>query len=273
MKRQEQRDQRRRHHHAQGRARVHDAHGRGALLDGEPFRDHARGGGEAAAFARPQQQPAGGQHAEARGQGVAGAGQRPEHHDDREAPARAQGVQQPAARRVHERVGDEERRLQERELLVGDGDLPLDGLDGDGQRLPVQVADGDGRADEDGDPPAQGGTGLGSRRGSGRAHHSSTTSETAWRGSASGSVAWPPSMRTVAGASSCGELARGLELRVLLRVGRDRRAHALPGRERVAVRLVDAVVACRRASPLASGSPLTVERRRRRPGPGTSSSW
>ena len=82
----------------------------------------------------------------------------------------------------------------------------------------------------------------GLRRDSGRAHHSSTRSETAWRGRARGSVAWPPSMRTVAGASICGELARGLELRVLLLVGRDRRAHPLPGRERVAVGLVDAVV-------------------------------
>ena len=62
---------------------------------------------------------------------------------------------QPSARRVHEGVGDQEGRLQQRELLVRDGDVPLDGLDGDGQRLPVQVADGDGRADQDGDPPAQ----------------------------------------------------------------------------------------------------------------------
>src|SRR5207247_3603963 len=45
------------------------------------------------------------------------------------------------------------------------------------------------------------------------------------------------------------ELAGGLELRVLLLVRRDRRAYPLPGRERVAVAVVDAVVLDPRLAP------------------------
>jgi hypothetical protein len=97
---------------------------------------------------------------------MTGASQGPEEHDDREPPARAQDVHQLAAARVHERVGDQERGLQLRELLVADGDVGGDGQDGHGQGLAVQVADGDGDRDEQRDPPAQ-------------RHHSSTTSDTA----------------------------------------------------------------------------------------------
>ena len=177
-----------------GGARVDDAHGRRALLHREPLRHRPRRGGESAAFADAEQEPAERERADARGQPMAGAGERPEHHDDGEAPARAQDVHQLAAAGVHERVGDQERRLQLRELLVRDGDVARDRLDGHGQRLAVEVADGD-RQPRRGRRFASGA----SKRG---LHHSSTTSETAWRGRANCSVAWPFSTRSVAGASN-----------------------------------------------------------------------
>src|SRR5262249_53555749 len=73
-----------------------------------------------------------------------------------------------------------------------------DGLDGHREGQPVEVADGDGGADEHGDPPAQPGAALRARGGGRlRAHHSSTSRDRAWRGSATDTVAWPPSRRTV----------------------------------------------------------------------------
>ena len=168
--------------------------------------------------------------------------------------ARAQHVHQLAAAGVHQRVGEQERRLQQRELLVGDRDVPLDGLDGHRQRLPVEIADGDRRADEDGDPPASGDRGQPRSRSplqhDERDRLARQREAAASPGPSSTRDAWPaPSIR--------GELAGRLELRVLLRVGRDRRAHPLPGRVRVAVALVDAVVRERAPRRCASGRPLS----------------
>ena len=81
----DQREQRRRDDAADRRAGVDDAHRRRALGDREPLGDRPRRGGEAAAFAHAEQQPADREHADAGGQAVAGAGQRPEHHDRQEA--------------------------------------------------------------------------------------------------------------------------------------------------------------------------------------------
>jgi hypothetical protein len=86
---------------------------------------------------------------------MARARERPEHHDDQEARTGADDVHQLAAAGVHQGVCNQEARLQERKLLVGDRDVLLDRLDRDGQRLPIEIADGDRRADQAGNAPAE----------------------------------------------------------------------------------------------------------------------
>ena len=58
------------------------------------------------------------------------------------------------AARVHHRVRQQEERRQIAELHVGERDVLLDRLHGDGQRLAIEVADCDRRADEHCDAPA-----------------------------------------------------------------------------------------------------------------------
>jgi hypothetical protein len=72
---------------------------------------------------------------------VQGTGDGPPDHDQQEAPARAQRIEQAAPQHVHGSIGEQERRLQIRELLVRQRDVSLDGGDRDRQRLPVEVAD------------------------------------------------------------------------------------------------------------------------------------
>jgi hypothetical protein len=118
-------------------------------------RDGARRGGKPAPFSHAEQQPADGEHAHTRRKGVARARERPEQHDREKACARADNVHELSTAGVHHSVGDEERRLEERELLVRDGNVPLDRLDRDRQRLAIEIADGNRHAHEDGDTPAQ----------------------------------------------------------------------------------------------------------------------
>ena len=189
---------------------VDDAHRRGALADREPLGDRPGRGWKTAPLAHAEQQPADGQHAHARREPVARARQRPEQHDREEAGAGADDVHELAAAGVHHRVRDQERRLQERELRVADGDVPLDRLDRDGQRLAIEIADRNRRADQHRDAPAH-------------RHHSTTIRETAWRGSATCSEARPSTTSTLAGrAVERRQLARRLELLVLRRAGRRR---------------------------------------------------
>src|SRR5258708_8218068 len=65
---------------AHGSAGVDDAHGRGSLGNREPLGDRPGRSGEPAAFARAEQQPAGGEHAGGQRQTLAGTGQRPKQH-------------------------------------------------------------------------------------------------------------------------------------------------------------------------------------------------
>jgi len=94
-------------------------------------------------------------HGKRRGQTMAGARERPEHHDRGESPARAQNIHQLPAAGVHKRVGDEKRRLQTRELTIGERNVLPDGLDGNRQSLPVQIANRNRDTDKDSNPPAQ----------------------------------------------------------------------------------------------------------------------
>ena len=152
---QHERYQRGRDDPANRRPGVDDAHGRRSLVHGKPLGDGACGRRKATAFAHAEQQTAHGQHRHARRQTMARARQRPEQHDRQETRTGPDDIHQPAATGVHQRVRDQEARLQERELRVGDGDVLLDGLDRHRQRLPIEIADGDGRADQAGDAPAQ----------------------------------------------------------------------------------------------------------------------
>ena len=122
-------------------------------MHGEPFRYGLGRRGESAAFAHPEQKPAYGEHSEARRESVTGARQAPPDHDRDEAAPRPEYVHQLATARVHERIRQQKRRLQPRVLRIGNWDIALDRGDRDGQRLPVEVADGDRAGDQDGDGP------------------------------------------------------------------------------------------------------------------------
>ena len=115
----------------------------------------ARGRRETAAFADPEKQPARGERDDAAGEAVARAGERPENHDDEKPAPRAEDIQQPAAADIHEAVGEEKRGIEQRLDRIGNRDLAPNLADGDRQRLPVEIADRDGHADEEGDGPAE----------------------------------------------------------------------------------------------------------------------
>jgi hypothetical protein len=79
---------------------------------------------------------------------VTRARERPEDHDRRETAARAEYVDQLPSTGVHRTVGEKERRRELRELGVADRDLFLNRGDRNGQRLPIEITDRDGRAEE-----------------------------------------------------------------------------------------------------------------------------
>ena len=141
---------------AHGAAAVDHAHGRGPFMGGEPLGHRLARGRERAAFGQPQHQTAHKQYEDACGQTLTGAGQRPPDDNQGKAPPRPQGIYQPSAAHVHQGIGEKEDRLEIPEILVGDGDIFLNGLDGHRQGLPVQVVDGDHRRNDNRDEPARG---------------------------------------------------------------------------------------------------------------------
>ena len=147
-------DERRGDDSADAGAGIDEAHRGRAVFHGKPLGDDPRGGREAAAFADPEEQAARGEGDDAAGEAVARAGERPKNHDDEKPAPRAEDIQQPAAADIHEAVGEEKRGVEQRLDRIGNRDLALNLADGDGQRLPVEIADRDGGADEDGDGPA-----------------------------------------------------------------------------------------------------------------------
>jgi hypothetical protein len=92
---------------------------------------------------------------------VTGASQRPEQHDYRKPAMGSKKVHQFAPARIHQRVGEQERRLERGELAVRERNVFADRLDRDRQRLPIKVTDGDRSTDQDGDPPPQIATSVG----------------------------------------------------------------------------------------------------------------
>jgi hypothetical protein len=87
------------------------------------------------------------------------AGERPENHDERESEARAQRVCQLAARGVHQCVREKESGGKIGELFVRKRNVFADSLKRNGDRLAVEIADRDSRADEYRDaPPKQAGS-------------------------------------------------------------------------------------------------------------------
>ena len=140
---------------ADGCSGVDDAHGSGTFADGEPFGDDARGGRKASSFSDAEQEAAGGQREDPNRKGVARASERPENHNQRKAAARAERVSELSASGIHEGVCQKEHRGQIGELFMRERDVFVDGLECNGDCLPVEVADGDGSAYEYGDAPAQ----------------------------------------------------------------------------------------------------------------------
>ena len=84
---------------------------------------------------------------------MARTGKRPEKHNQEEPSTRAQSVYQLSTARIHQRVGEEKGGIQIRELRIANGNVVLNCGYRHGQRLAVQVADGDRRADEESDLP------------------------------------------------------------------------------------------------------------------------
>ena len=71
-----------------------------------------------------------------------------------EATPRAEHVEQASASDVQRSVGKQKRRLQIRELLIRDRNIPLNRGDGDGQRLTIEIADRNrDRYEDDRQPP------------------------------------------------------------------------------------------------------------------------
>ena len=147
-------DERRRNHAPDARAGVDDSHRRGAVFDRKPFGDDSRGRGKSTAFTDAKEEPAGGERDHATGESVARASEGPKHHDDEKAAFRAEDVHETAAADIHQAVGEEEGRIEKGLNRIRNRDLALNLTDGDRQRLAVQIADGDGGADEKGDVPA-----------------------------------------------------------------------------------------------------------------------
>ena len=82
--------------------------------------------GKAPPSPMPEQEAAGGEHAEGGGQAVAGAGERPDDHDEEEPEAGAQRVDEFSADDVHEAVGEQECGVEMGEFFVGDVDMLAD---------------------------------------------------------------------------------------------------------------------------------------------------
>src|ERR1700744_2285449 len=85
-------------------------------------------------------------------------GQGPPGHADGEAYAGSDDVEELSSPSVEQRIGGEKCRLQRRELRVGNGDGALHRRDGDGQRLPVEITDGDGQRHQRYEEPGWGGS-------------------------------------------------------------------------------------------------------------------
>src|SRR5262245_41143922 len=81
--------------------------------------------------------------------------QRPENHDCEEASPRPEEIHQAATTGIHETIRDEKRRLEQRELLVRNRNIVLDGLDRDWESLAVQITNRDRDTDKKGNAPAQ----------------------------------------------------------------------------------------------------------------------
>src|SRR6266478_10052756 len=79
--------------------------------------------------------------------------ERPEHHYYSEATPRSQRVHKFPAPGIHQGIGEQERRLEHRELLIGERNVSADRFYCDRQRLSVKVADGNRRTHQDGDSP------------------------------------------------------------------------------------------------------------------------
>jgi len=152
---QNQRDERRRDDRADGGAPVDDAHRGGAVADREPFRHRAGRRRKPATFADAEQQPAGRQRNHAAGQTMTGAGERPEDHDAKKSAAGPQFVQQHAAADIHQAVGDQKRGIEAGLDFIAERDVGLNRLNRPRQRLPVEVTDGNGGADQKCNRPTQ----------------------------------------------------------------------------------------------------------------------
>lgn len=139
---------------------IDDAHRGCPFRRWKPFRDCAGSGRKTTALAHTEQESACGQHHETSGQSVAGASERPKRHDYGKAATRSQKVHQLSAARVHQRVREQERRLEGGELPVAQRNVSGDRLHSDGQGLAVKVTDRDRSTDQDGDSPTQTGSSI-----------------------------------------------------------------------------------------------------------------
>jgi len=68
---------------------------------------------------------------------------RPPEHDDKKATTGAEAIEKTAATDVKRCIREQKGRLKIGKLLIRDWDIVLNCGDGDGQSLPVEVADGD----------------------------------------------------------------------------------------------------------------------------------
>ena len=105
-------------------------------------------------FAHSEQEPGDEQRAEAGGQPVRGRGQRPRDHDHEQTALGAERVDERAAAGVHQRICQEKRHLEMRELRVGERDVALNGGNRHRQRLAIQVADGNRDTQQQRNAPA-----------------------------------------------------------------------------------------------------------------------
>ncbi len=124
-------------------------------MRGEPFCHRLGRRGKPAALTHAEQKQAHGKEGDAARKSQAGTGQRPPDHDQKKAPARSQQVNQLATARIHQGIGAQERGLQVRKLNIRYWDLPLDGVDGHWQRLPIEIADRDCSRNKDRHLPAE----------------------------------------------------------------------------------------------------------------------
>src|SRR5580693_1598637 len=80
-------------------------------------------------------------------------GSRPPEHDEYESAPCAHSIEHAAADRVKQGVWNQKSELQPGELLIAERNGLLDCRDGDGQRLPVEVADGNRNRDQGDEKP------------------------------------------------------------------------------------------------------------------------